>query len=380
MNAEFKRLLGKAAVGDLTAMVKVGNALRNGNKRMSVARNFDAGIEWLEKAANAGSVDAMKYLISAYNRKAFAGTYFDVVASEKGSYWERRLELMHSNSKSVREAPRGQCPDQDELDKLCENPELADKYDKWGDINGMVWLMLLRRQPQFIEKCEFEKFDGCDWAWFLSEYPQYADQCDKWDEMDGMPLGVLVNKQPQFAERCNLASLNVPSWIDFVKRHPDLADKYDWTQVDNWNWCRLLAEYPQFAKHKEEAERIKKEREAMKNKLKKVRKPPRITWEKFQESVVGLDSSEAAVIMNVSWCDEDKEVLYDIDLKGPHGTVVISGTFTVDDDGKIVSIEEPDIEGELYGDDDYELVYARLLRRFQGEQVFVPKGSPSMFL
>jgi hypothetical protein len=59
--------------------------------------------------------------------------------------------------------------------------------------------------------------------------------------------------------------------------------------------------------------------------------------------------------------------------------VVISGTFTVDDDDKIVSIEEPDIKGELYDDDDYELVYARLLRRFQGEQVFVPKGSPSMF-
>jgi hypothetical protein len=123
-----------------------------------------------------------------------------------------------------------------------------------------------------------------------------------------------------------------------------------------------------------------KSKDVSKNHSTKVRKPTRITWEKFQESVVGLDSSEAAVIMNMPCCDEDKEVLYDIDLKGPHGTVVISGTFTVDDDGKIVSIEEPDIEGELYGDDDYELVYGRLLRRFQGEQVFVPKGSPSMFL
>ena len=55
----------------------------------------------------------------------------------------------------------------------------------------------------------------------------------------------------------------------------------------------------------------------------KVRKPTRITWEKFQESVVGLDSSEAAVIMNVSWCDEDKEVLYDIDLKVLKGLIYL---------------------------------------------------------
>jgi hypothetical protein len=379
MNTEFESLLEKAAAGNLTAMVKVGNALRNGNKRMSVERNFAAGIEWLEKAANAGSVEAMKYLVSAYGGKTCAGTYFDFAAAEKADYWEERLDAINPDRKGGQEYKKGLCPDSDELDKLCKNPKLADKYDKWGDINGMVWLRLLERQPQFIEKCEFERFDGCDWAWFLSEYPQYADKCDKWDEIDGMPLGVLLNKQPQFAERCNLTSLDVPNWIDFVKKHPDLADKYDWTQVDDWNWRRLLTEYPQFAKYKEESERIKKEREAMKNKQKKVRKPARITWEKFQESVVGLDSSEAAVIMNMSCGDEDKEVSYDIDLKGPHGTVVISGTFTVDDDDKIVSIDEPDIEGDLYDDDDYERVYARLLRRFQGEQVFVPKDSPSVF-
>ena len=225
MNTEFEGLLEKAAAGDLAAMVKVGNALRNGNKRMSVERNFAAGIEWLEKAANAGSVEAMKYLVSAYNRKASAGTYFDFAASEKADYWEERLDAINPDRKGGQKYKKGLCPDSDELDKLCKNPKLADKYDKWGDINGMVWLRLLERQPQFIEKCEFERFDGCDWAWFLSEYPQYADKCDKWDEIDGMPLGVLLNKQPQFAERCNLTSLDVQNWIDFVKRHPDLADK-----------------------------------------------------------------------------------------------------------------------------------------------------------
>ena len=82
--------------------------------------------------------------------------------------------------------------------------------------------------------------------------------------------------------------------------------------------------------------------------------------------------------MNVS-CGEDDEVTYDCDLRGPHGTVVVSGSFQTDDDGKIVSIGEPSINGMIHSQDDYETVYARLLRRFQGERAFTPKDSPSMW-
>ena len=100
MNTEFESLLEKANAGDLSAMVKVGNALRNGNKRMSVDRNFKAGIEWLEKAANAGSAEAMKYLASAYHRKAISGAYFDFSASEKGDYWQEKLNAKNAEAKT----------------------------------------------------------------------------------------------------------------------------------------------------------------------------------------------------------------------------------------------------------------------------------------
>lgn len=110
----------------------------------------------------------------------------------------------------------------------------------------------------------------------------------------------------------------------------------------------------------------------------KPRKPRSVTWEEFQEAVIGLDASRVAVIMTIG-CDWGAEVVYDCDLRGPNGTVIISGFFETDDDGKIVSIEQPNIDGTLYSQDDYEIVYARLLRRFQGELVFVPKGSPSIW-
>ncbi len=142
----------------------------------------------------------------------------------------------------------------------------------------------------------------------------------------------------------------------------------------------LLHDAPQFAKYKEEADRQRQARAEAEKKLKKTsksRKPSKITLEDFQKAVVGLDSSEAAVIMNVS-CGEDDEVTYDCDLRGPHGTVVVSGSFQTDDDGKIVSIGEPSINGMIHSQDDYETVYARLLRRFQGERAFTPKDSPSM--
>lgn len=301
---------------------------------------------------------------------------------------------------------------------LTKRPQFANRCDKWKDIDAYDLREILIAHPQFAYLCDWEKFYegelerpgyrwfGGQWADVLIARPQFADKCDwnrlhahtwakilsvhpqfftgcPWEKFDGYDWSTLLSSQPQFACQCDWEKLNAGAWYSLLKEQPQFEDKCTkWDEFGVYDWSQLLEAQPQFIKYKEEVDRKLLVRAAEEKKLKKSsksRKPARITWEKFQESVVGLDSSEAAVIMNMSFGDEDKEVSYDIDLKGPHGTVVISGTFTVDDDGKIVSIDEPDIEGDLYDDDDYERVYARLLRRFQGEQVFVPKDSPSVF-
>jgi len=104
MNPEFAALLEKANAGDVKAMVKVGNALRNGNKRLGVSTDFEAGVEWLTKAADAGSAEAMKFLASAYARVMKSGTYFDFGALKKHDYWRDRLRKA-TDIQSASEAP-----------------------------------------------------------------------------------------------------------------------------------------------------------------------------------------------------------------------------------------------------------------------------------
>jgi hypothetical protein len=91
LSPEFEMMLEKARSGDVGAMIKVGNALRNGNKRLAVKRDVNAGLSWLEKAAESGSTEAMRTLVNAYERLCCAGTYFDFSASESADMWKARL-------------------------------------------------------------------------------------------------------------------------------------------------------------------------------------------------------------------------------------------------------------------------------------------------
>ena len=39
-------------------------------------------------------------------------------------------------------------------------------------LNGWDWALLLRKQPQFIDKADLELLDGWDWACLLEKQPQ----------------------------------------------------------------------------------------------------------------------------------------------------------------------------------------------------------------
>ena len=65
-----------------------------------------------------------------------------------------------------------------------EQPQFADKCDKWDEFYGDNWGCLLAKQPQFADKCDWNKLDGSAWRYLLSEQPQFADKCDVWDYLD----------------------------------------------------------------------------------------------------------------------------------------------------------------------------------------------------
>ena len=64
-----------------------------------------------------------------------------------------------------------------------------------------------------------------EWAAHLRDYPEDADMCYKWDEFDGEAWLWLLRKQPQFADKCDWSKLNDKNWEELLKVQPQFADK-----------------------------------------------------------------------------------------------------------------------------------------------------------
>ena len=87
-------------------------------------------------------------------------------------------------------------------DLLAEQPQFADKCDKWDDFDDMDWWYLLDYE-QFAEKCDWSKLDSLDtqhWSELLCDQPQFADKCDKWHEFRKNEKEALLDAQPQLAK------------------------------------------------------------------------------------------------------------------------------------------------------------------------------------
>ncbi|MBQ3344200.1 MAG: ATP-binding protein [Kiritimatiellae bacterium] len=105
-------------------------------------------------------------------------------------------------------------------------PQFADKCP-WEKLDGRDWGDLLAEQPQFEDRCPWEKLDGASWAYLLGRQPQFADKC-LWEKLDGGDWGHLLGEQPQFADRCYWEKLNSCDLIKLLFDQPRFADKCPW--------------------------------------------------------------------------------------------------------------------------------------------------------
>lgn len=86
-------------------------------------------------------------------------------------------------------------------------------------MDGSFWSALLRGQPQFADRCPWDKLDGNHWCFLLRDQPQFADKFPlKKLKADYLDLRALLEKQPQF------------------------AGKFDWGELPRRDIARLLAE------------------------------------------------------------------------------------------------------------------------------------------
>ncbi len=157
---------------------------------------------------------------------------------------------------------------------LMAQPQFDDRCDwnkVWDELNGRGWADLLREQPQFADKCDWRALDPWDFAYLLEKQPQFAGYCN-WSNMDGHSLEGLLKSQPQladhlcdfryfsgndwvyllrslpqFADKCNWSILDGIHWQCLLEVQPQFANKCDWTKLDGGNWASLLEKQPQFA-------------------------------------------------------------------------------------------------------------------------------------
>ena len=132
---------------------------------------------------------------------------------------------------------------------LSEYPELIEKYDKWNEMTGTDWCILLIRQPEFAYKCnKWADIAGYVWSILLREQPQFADKCD-WSKLGGSDWSNLLQKQPKFADKCDKwKAMTGSDWSRLLQEQPQFADKCDkWKEFENCHWANLLREQPQFA-------------------------------------------------------------------------------------------------------------------------------------
>ena len=159
-------------------------------------------------------------------------------------------------------------------------PEVADKCD-WDKMDGDNWVNLLIIRPEFCVKCDWTKINaygdintydgnkkigyrasvrasvrrlvrrvgyksvGALWRQLLLSQPQFADKCD-WEKLEGSDLSELLKGCPQLSVHCNMGKLSGRDWVSLLIVRPEFSTKCDWSQLDGHHWADLLAQQPQF--------------------------------------------------------------------------------------------------------------------------------------
>lgn len=83
------------------------------------------------------------------------------------------------------------------LSFVMSNPGFGDLYSGWHEIfSASAWIRILGYHPEYIRYCNcWDKFEGWDWALFLSVYPDHAGMCN-WDLLKPLDIYYLHSRQP----------------------------------------------------------------------------------------------------------------------------------------------------------------------------------------
>ena len=95
-------------------------------------------------------------------------------------------------------AAREKLSDNDWMCVLAYRPQL-EKYFDWSQVEkrpSVYWAYLLRRQPQFADRCDWALLEDWQICQILVRQPQFASRCD-WSRLKGWQIREILERQPQ---------------------------------------------------------------------------------------------------------------------------------------------------------------------------------------
>ena len=93
---------------------------------------------------------------------------------------------------------------EEEFDKLKSSARMADLAGDDRDNRGFVYYInyneLFKSCPQLVDRCNWNMLDDLSWSLLLIEQPQFADKCNKWDEISEEQKERLLNVRPHLTK------------------------------------------------------------------------------------------------------------------------------------------------------------------------------------
>ncbi len=124
-------------------------------------------------------------------------------------------------------------------------PEIL-PFVNWKKLRGFRHIRLLH-QAGYIDRCNWLKLNGLEWACFLAFKPEYAEKCD-WSKLKGPHWCCLLKRHPEFADKCDWSTLSHFDWANLLRRQPQLAKFCDkWADFQEVDWVLILRKQPQLA-------------------------------------------------------------------------------------------------------------------------------------
>ena len=132
---------------------------------------------------------------------------------------------------------------------LIEHPERADELEEedWQELDGDQWADLIEARPAFRSKGPWE-LSSWDWGRFFARLPDRLEAYPAFKESDEPSFWAsFLAGQPQFADRCAWDKLEGYDWALLLEDQPQFADRCSWDKLDKCAWRRLLSAQPLFA-------------------------------------------------------------------------------------------------------------------------------------